>query len=260
MPAQPAPSSENLLLGKGQVFFDRLTSAGVTTGLKHLGNVETFELTTADDTVEKYSSMVKSAPLYKRVNRRRTVTLRITGDEFHPENMALATMGDLAVLVQVATPIVAEAVYPATFPGAYFTTKKLGPVTAVVVKFGAGAGVLGVDYAVINANAGLIRILPGTILTGAVTVDYTPTAYTATTGPKVVGGGNSGIIQGKILYVGDPAAGPAQMVEVWSVSISPDGAIGLISEDFATMSLTATVQDDSANHATNPLYQITYLP
>jgi len=257
MPAQPAPSSENLLLGKGQVFFDRFDGSGLPTGLKHLGNVETFEITISDDKVQKYSSMTAGAPLYKEVNRRRTCTLKLVGDEFHPENMALANMGSQASLVQTATPVTAEAVYSSTFKGAYFQTKKLGPISAVAVKFGATTGVLNTDYAIINAAVGLLRILPGTILTGAVTIDYTPTAY-STNGPAVISGGVSGVVQGRILYVSDNSTGPNLVVEVWRANISPDGAIGLISDDFAQMSLTAAILDDSLAHPVSPLYEIRY--
>jgi hypothetical protein len=260
MPAQAAPSSENLLLGKGQVFFDRFDVNGVSQGLRHLGNVETFELTTADDNVDKYSSMTAGAPLYKRVNRRRTVTLRITGDEFHPENMALVTMGSQSTLAQPATAVVGEVITATTVPGIYYVTKKLGPISAVVVHFGAGAGVLGVDYAIVDANSGLIRILPGTVLTGAVTIDYTPTAYSSTTSPQVIHGGVSGTISGKILFLGDPSTGPKVKVEVWHVNITPDGAVGLISDDYATMGLSAAVLDDAINHPASPLYELTYLP
>lgn len=260
MPAQNAPSSENLLLGKGQVLFDRFDAAGARTGFRHLGNIETLELTTADDKVQKFSSMSQGAPLYKEVNRRRTVTLKLTGDEFHPDNLALILMGNLATLVQAATAVVAEAIFPTTVPGAYFKLAKLGPYTAVAIKFGATPGVIGVDYALVDAKLGVYQILPGTVLTGVVTADYTPTAYTGTTGPKVVGGGTAGTIQGALMFVGDPSTGPKVLLEVWRTNVSPDGALGLISDDFATLGLTMAVLDDSAAHPSNPLYQITYAP
>lgn len=260
MQAQNAPSSDNLLLGKGQVLFDRFDSNGVRTGFRHMGNVETLELTTADDKVQKFSSMSAGAPLYREVNRRRAVTLKLTGDEFHPDNLALILMGDTSVLVQAATAVVGEAIFPSTVPGAFFKLAKLGPYTAVAIKFGAGVGVAGVDYRVVDAVLGVYQILPGTILTGAVTADYTPTAYTGTTGPKVVGGGVSGTIAGALMFVGDPSTGPKMLVEVWHVNVSPDGALGLISDDFATLGLTMAVLDDSANHPAHPLYQITYSP
>jgi hypothetical protein len=248
-PVFSAPSSENLLLGKGQVFFDRFDAAGLPTGLRHLGNVETFEITTSDDNVDKYSSMTAGAPLYKRVNRRRTQTLRIVGDEFHPENMALAVMGDVSTLAQAATAVVGEPIAATTNPGTYYKTAKLGPISAVAVHFGAGAGVLNTDYAIVDANVGLIRILPGTILTGAVTIDYTPTAYSTAAGPKRVAGGVAGIVQGKVVFIGDPTTGPSTVVNVWRVNITPDGAVGLISDEYAQMTLSAAVLDDSPTHA-----------
>lgn len=255
---QTAPSSENLLLGKGQVFFDRFDVNGVSTGFRHIGNVETFELTTTDDKVQKFSSMSAGAPLYKEVNRRRTAVLTLTGSEFHPENMALVTMGEQSTLVQTATAVVAEPVAPATVPGAYYMTKKLGPITAVTLTFGATPGVLGTDYEILNANVGLFRILPGTALTGAVTIDYTPTAYTSPTGPAMISGGSAGVIQGAVRFIGDPSTGPEMIVDVWRANVSPNGAVGLISDDFANLSLTMAILEDAVANPAFPLYRIIY--
>lgn len=260
MPPQPAPSSENLLLGKGQVFFDRFSNAGLSTGFKHLGNVETFELATADDKVQKFSSMTAGAPLYKEVNRRRTTTLTLTGSEFHPENMALVTMGDQSELTQVATAVVAEPVSPTTVKGAYYMTQKLGPVSAFSVNFGATPGVLGTDYAILNANVGMWRVLPGTALTGAVTVSYTPTAYTAGSGPAMIAGGSAGVIQGAVRFFGDPSTGPDMIVDVWRANVSPNGPVGLIGDDFATLALTMAILEDAVAHPAFPLYRIIYPP
>lgn len=260
MPAHTPPSSDNLLLGKGIVLFNRWDPNGVPTSFKHLGNVDKFDLQTADTKVQKFSAMQAAAPLYKEVITKRIVTLTLTGSEFHPDNFALATQGNVSTLVQPATAIVAEAVAPTTVPGSYFVTKVLGPISAVAVKFGAGAGVLGVDYEILNAKVGLIHILPTTILTGAVTVDYTPTAYTGTTGPSVVSGGAVGKIEGSLKFIGDPTSGPAMLVDVWHVVVAPNGAVGLISDNFADLSLSMTIFDDSVNHPASPLYQSLYLP
>jgi hypothetical protein len=260
MPSQTAPNPNNLLLGKGQVLFDRYDVNGVSTGFRHLGNVERFEITTADDKVQKYSSMTASAPLYGESLRRRTATIGVTGDEFNADNVAIAQGGDVVTLVQTATAVVAEALAASTVPGSFVKLAKLGPYTGVAVKFGVTTGVLGVDYQFMNAKAGVIQILPGTALTGAVTADYTPTAYTSTAGPKVVRGASVGNIVGRLMFIGDPSSGPAQLVEVWRCTVSPDGALGYISDDYATMGMTFTILDDAANHPTNPLYQTTYLP
>lgn len=256
MPVIYPPSSDNLLVGKGIVLFNRFDATGAPTGWKHLGNVEKLEASLADTKLQKFSSMVHGAPLYKEVLTKRIVTLALTLDEFHPDNLSLGVTGSVSNLVQAATPIVGEAVAPSTVPGTYFVTKLLGPITAVTVHFGASAGVLGTDYTIANANAGLIYILPTTTLTGAVTVDYTPTAYTGTTGPQVVSAGALSKIEGALKFIGDPTTGPAYNADVWHVGVEPNGAIGLISDDFGTMQLNMEVFDDSANHPASPLWQL----
>jgi hypothetical protein len=260
MPVKAPPSSDNLYLGKGQVLFNRFDVNNALTYWRHLGNVDKFDLSTADTKVQKFSAMQASAPLYKEVITKRIVTLALTLSEFHPENLALFTQGSTSTLVQAATPVVAEPISATTVPGSFYVTKLLGPITAVSVKFGAGAGVAGVDFTVVDAKAGLIQILPGTILTGAVTVDYTPTAYTGTTGPSVISGGSVGRIEGALKFLGDPTSGPRQNVDVWHVLISPNGALGLISDGFADIGLNMEVLDDSTNHPASPLYQMINLP
>lgn len=260
MPVQNAPSSENLLLGKGQILFDRFDANGNSTGFRHLGNIDKFDLTTNDTKTQKYSAMESTAPLLKEIVTKRLVTLALTGSEFTPGNMALITQGDVSQLIQLATAVVAEPISDTTIPDLYYVTKKLGPISAVAVKFDAVAGVAGVDYEIVDANTGLIHILPGTILAGAVTVDYTPTAYDATNGPNVVSGGTAARVEGALKFIGDPTAGPAVIVDVWHVQVSPNGALSLISDDWADMSLNMEVLSDRANHPAAPLYQVTYLP
>lgn len=260
MPAKLPPSSDNVLLGKGQVLFNRFDDSGLPTVWRHLGDVDQFDLSSSDTKVQKFSGMQASAPLYKEVITRRVVTLTLKGAEFAPDNTALLAQGVVSTLVQAATAIVDEPVADVTVPGSYYVTKLLGPVTAITMNFGATPGVLGTDYEIVDASLALIHILPGTILTGAVTISYTPTAYTGTTGPAVVGGGKSGKIEGAVQFIPDPTSGPAMKVDVWHVQVSPNGALSLIGDDFADLSLTMEVLDDSAVHAASPLYQITYLP
>lgn len=260
-PLIAAPDSGNLLLGKGKVYFNRKVGAALT-GYRHLGNVERFELTTNDDVLEKFSSMSAPAPLYKSVTRRRNVSLNLTLDEFDPENVALVLMGTVALSTQAATPIVDEIMSTSSLLGRTYRTAKLGPITAVTVeKSPATALTAGVDYVIDDANLGLIRIISNTILTDGSTilVTYTPTAYTAGTSIKTIEGGVQTLIEGAVLFVPDPTLGPKQMVEVWSVSSRPDGALGLISDEFAQAGLVMAVQDDSVNHPTSPLYRVTLL-
>ncbi len=262
MPVYPSPNAENLLLGKGKVFFSRKEASGVAAGFRHLGNVETFELTTEDDVLEKFSSQYAAAPLLKSVSRRRSVALRLAFDEFSPFNLSLALMGTTVTsAAQPATAVVGEVMTLDVLKGGFYKTVKMGPITGVTVKQGAATLVLGTDYTIYDAVIGVIQILESsaTVIDGsAITIDYTPTAYPS--GLTTVRGGITSKIEGSVLFLPDPTTGPKMQVEVWSVSVRPDGALGLISEDFAQMGLTMAVQDDSTNHPTSPLYDITYLP
>lgn len=260
-----SPSAENLLLGKGELLFSRKIN-GVLQGHRHIGNVETFELTTADDVLEKYNSMNAAASLYKRITRRRDVTLRVTADEFTPENLALMLMGtSQQSAAQAATAVAGEVLTEDVLLGGYYKFAKMGPHTAISLATpGATADValvLGTDYRIHDANVGVVQILPGAtnIAAGAtLKASYTPTAYAS--GLTEVLGGNASVVEGSVLFLPDPTSGPKMMVEVWSVSVNPDGALGLISDEFAQMAMTMAVQSDDEGHPTNPLYKVTYVP
>lgn len=259
MTVKATPSSDLLYLGKGLFLFNRFDASNNPTTWRHLGNVDSAELSSNNTKVQKFSAMQASAPLYKEVITKRIATLALKLNEFHPENLALFGQGQVNYLSQVATAVVGEAVAATTVPGSYFTTAKLGPISAVAVKFAATPGVLGTDYEITNAKVGLIHILATTALTGAVTIDYTPTAY-ATTVVPIVAGGYSGRIEGALKFVGDPTAGPAQVIDFWHCLVSPDGSLQMIADDFGDLGLSLEVFDDSVNHPSAPIFQSVYLP
>lgn len=76
--------------------------------------------------------------------------------------------------------------------------------------------------------------------------------------PKVSGATVS-IIEGELLFLGDPSYGPCYNAEFWHVSITPNGDIGLLSDDFATFELNFTCLDDSINHPDDPMYRLVKL-
>lgn len=272
MPAQVlAPNSNDLFLGKGQLFFDRYSAAPTKQGLIHLGNIETFEITTEDDTIEKKSSMSAASPVLKKVTRGRKVTLKVVGSDFAQDAVALALMGDLNEQTQAATPVVGEIIALAAVvkKGRYYRiTGRYGPLSAIVIKQGATTLVSGTDYVVTDSVNGIIQTLQSspTIVDGVgnLTADYTPTVYASGTGIQTIRGGNKSLIEGGFFFSPDPASGPKMAVQVFRTSISPDGALGFISDDFASWSLQATVLDDSAGlfggSTLEPLYRVSYLP
>lgn len=261
MPSTQAPSSDNLLLGKGAVYFKKNAASNNTgEGFIHLGNVESFDLIAEVDVVDKYESMSSEANLYKSAVRRRTFSCKIQGSEFSKENLALACLGSTTWGNQAATPVTSENLTTNALHGATYRTAKLGPISAVLVKKGANNLVLNNDYTIPDAATGLIKLaaVSANFVTGdTLLVDYTPTAYNNNIAQ--VEGGISAQTEGMLLFVGDPAAGPAVMVEIWKVLVMPAGQLGLISEDWAQFQLGLKVLLDLVNHAANPVFRVTYL-
>ena len=93
-------NGNNILLGRGKIYFDRFDATGARTGELFLGNCPTFEITPTSEDIKKYSSADKAADLIASDVLRTTLALRIVGDEFSKENLAMALFGDTATLAQ----------------------------------------------------------------------------------------------------------------------------------------------------------------
>lgn len=274
MPPFKSPSAELLRLGAGEFLFDKHDPVtGASTGFRHLGNVETLEMTTTDDKLVKKSSMSRARPVYKSVTRSRDVILRAVGDEWSADNLALMLMGSVAYATQASAPVVDQVLYadvPAPTLGEalgdrFFHVGKLN-INTVSMKIGA-VSLTAADFEVYNAKMGVIKILAAStdVTNGAddLLVSFTPVAITGTDSP-VVRGGTESEIQGSVLFIEDNSAGENHILRVWSVSVSPDGALGLISEEFATFALNMAVQDDSqgvhGGTVDDPLYHLQLVP
>jgi hypothetical protein len=169
-------------------------------------------------------------------------------------------MGTTAAYTQAGTGVTGEAVFASTVPGSYFFTAKLGPISAVTVHFGASVGVLGTDYIIVDAVAGLIQITATTILTGAVTVDYTPTAIVAGGGAIDLSSSLAPLITCGFKYLGNPTRGRRRVIEIWQASVTPDGTHDLITDDYGSLQINGAILVDSVNHPTSPLFLDRWFP
>ncbi len=251
-----------LLLGRGKLYFDRFTDLGVKTGERFLGNCTRLEATTTDDLREKYSSATEDSPLMKSVNVRRTMELALTLDEFDPENVALALMGEAGYLAaQTGAAVTAEA-HADVIQGRWYKLAYRGktgtPITALSVKGAGGTPTYTIttDYLVDLVGGRVYIVEGGTITSGSdIQVAYTYPTTTATDIPKVVAG-TKNTVEGMLRFIGDPAAGPVYECEIWHVSLTPDGPIGLISDDFAEFPLKGKILSDAVAHPTEPLWRL----
>jgi hypothetical protein len=246
------PSGDNLLLGKGKVYFDRFDD-GDPTGERFLGNCTSLEMSHTDELKEKYSSCSPSSPLLKSVNIRRTMEFTLVLDEFSKENVALALMGTNTVLAQGAGgPVSPHQDVVGVKQGCFYDLGKRN-IKSVAVKKSGGTPtyVVDEDYTV-DAVSGRIYIVPAGDITDGYDLEVTY-SWDADTSP-VIRAGVSNVIEGFLRFIGDPACGPAYEVQVWKVSVTRDGAIGLISDDYANFTLKGKVLDDSVNHEDEPYF------
>lgn len=255
MASSTAPNGNNLILGKGALYFDQLDTSGNKTGELHLGNCETFEITPTADMATKKSSMDKSAGVIAQAVKSVQIDLAIKGNEFNKENLALVFLGTTAAFTQGTGTVTSETVTSSAKKGRYYATLYRN-ISAVTVKAGVAGSTsmtAGTDYTV-DAVSGRIYVVPGGgIAVGdIIKVDYT---YSAITSQKVIAGTVPNV-RGFLRYVSDNSAGDNKEVQIWNAQLHPDGAIGFISDDYADWTIKGTIINDAANHPTEPYFRV----
>ena len=242
-----------ILLGRGKVYFDRFDSSGNPTGEIFLGNCPSFEITPTPEEIKKYSSASKAADLIASDVIRTALAIRIAGDEFSKENLAMALFGETGTVSQTTADITAEA-HGGCLQDRYY--KMLYRDISAVTVSGTGGTptyVLTDDYT-IDGPTGRIYIVPegGIADDTDLEVDYT---Y-ATIALDTILGMTETSVKGLIRFIGDPARGPVYEIEIWRASVRSDGAIGFISDEYAQWTLSGDIESDAPNHPTEPHFRM----
>ena len=174
-------NSNNVLLGRGRLFFDRWSSSNVdTNGLAFLGDCSKLEISTSDDKAQIYDYAQSSVPLLNEVVTKREVSVAMTLHEYTKENLALVLMGVEAGATQSSGSITGETLTTSVTKGKSYQTANRS-ISSVVVKKGASTLVLDTDYNIVDAPLGIIHITTtGSTLTNGdtITVDYAKAAIT----------------------------------------------------------------------------------
>lgn len=249
------PNSNNLDLGAGEVWFDRFDANGKVTGMRHLGNVDTFELTFAVDKKEKKNAMDGAKATYAEVNVGSSAEVSMVLSEYTKENLALAMLGTSGYFTQAAdAAVVDRPVGPDVAANVQLDTLlDLGCFNPTVTAVKQGVTTLAPDAYVVDAEAGTIKLLSS--YTGVdAAVAGTLVTWSGSI-PAIVAGDKkwkvqalaTGIIKGRLRYksAANQVAGPRKVVDVWIVGLAPDGAMGLITEDFGTFTLKGKVYADT---------------
>lgn len=91
MANQAFSESQDLMVGAGELYFKRKDDPN---GFHHLGNAESFNITTDITTVEKNSSMNRRRELMSSVVTAVAPSASITLNEYNPYNLALGLFGE----------------------------------------------------------------------------------------------------------------------------------------------------------------------
>lgn len=246
-------TSKDLWLGAGKLFFNRLDKDGKQTGERPLGNAPEFTVTTTTEKKEKYSSMEAAKGLLESIVVKITNTAKTKLDYFSPANLALALMGEEGVFTQTAA-TGKDVKFTKVTQGMFYNLGYKAVKNVIVDHITAGTPyVVGTDYKV-DAKTGRIEIIVGGGIADGSDIDVT--FDIGDCAMVKISGGVARKIEGYLHFVGDPTMGPAYEGEFWRVSITPDGDLGFISEDWGSIGLTIDIQNDSENHPDDPYYRL----
>ena len=171
MSNQAQSLASDLMVGAGEVWFNRKSASKDSNGFHHLGNVDEFNITVDVTTVEKNSSMNKKRTLMAVVTTAVKPSASLTLTEYNPYDLALGLYGEEAITLQEKATLTDEQYTLASVPGIITLTDADGnryyDVKDVVVKPN-GAG---------TAAA--------TVLTAPSSMTFTGSTLTDTKGGKI---------------------------------------------------------------------------
>jgi hypothetical protein len=260
------PSSDNVMFGRGKILFAAHVGGATSNQYIHLGNCDTFSIGVVPEKVSLTNYMTETSAVYKEVVKKVDIPIKISGFEFASSNMKLVFMGDTTSYTQTAATITGETIATASMTGlkgSFFATTKRSISSPTLIQ-GTSTLTSGTDYTIEDASRGVIKVLS----TGAVVADgtsllltYAHAALTGSGALTVVRGGVDTSVEGRLLFLPDNTTGPDNEVQVWNATLTPDGEIPFISDEFAKWNLSGQAQDDSAGtyggSSSNPYFQVT---
>lgn len=250
------PTTRNIVLGSGRVFFDKFDSQGRPTGELYMAETPGFELTVTPESIEIMSDDGPVAESLVNVTKSVSRNFALTTKNVTDESLALFLIGTAASQSTVVGNVVDQAINNGVGvkPGHWY---QLGVtagqptgvrgISTVVIKEGAATKTVGTDY-VLDADLGRIYVVSGgSIAEGdIITASYAKTAVSWTE----VTSNDLGAAKGALRYVADNTAGANRDLYVPSCVLEPNGTAAFKSRDTAqTLGFTVKVQKPSDGRA-----------
>ncbi len=261
------PSPQNYTLGKGILYFDKFNpTTQKYEGSRDMGNSPEVSMTIAPEKLPHFNSRGGLKVKDKEIVTEMTMGISFTLDEPNRENLALMFMADQVTVTQLIQADKTKEIGSVALGRFYDLDFKkisnpLGVSSVSVDEKAPGTKeyVEGVDYTIDYTN-GRIFILyasttavPATIVAGdtiVVTYDADACVYSKLQAL------NQTEIEGKLRFISDNPVGENHDMQAWRVSLIPSGDLGLIGEDWMTLSFEAEVLKDEVGHPASPFMDI----
>lgn len=228
-------------LGSGELYGDRLTDDGSSTGLLHLGNATKFAITEGSDIKERLSTGIGTyGQVLDTASIKKPSKVAITLDDINKDNLAMAMLGDVTALNQGAGSLAGE---PINAKEGKFVRLSKGNLTSgtVVVKDQTDTTtyVDGTDYEV-HYRIGMIKVLTGgTIADGA---EIHVSADHAAISGFMVSGGVRPTVKMKLLLDGRNLAGNHVLVDVDEAVLTPSGEVDFLSNNWTSITMGGSLR------------------
>lgn len=263
-------------LGRGKVYIAALTSGDTgDEGWRDLGNATEFNVNVETETLEHLNSQSGLKVVDKEVVLSQKMNLALTIDQLNFQNLAMFMSGTSheAAFTNPTVAGVTERTLISSAPdysatgGRWYDLRNAAGVrcydiaTANLTLNSDTAGddntlVEGTDYDV-DEKWGRVFIRPGTTLVDAGDdVTFTLAADAGAVSVNEVRGLTQTSVIVALKFVGSNPANNDEEVEIQfhQVSLKPDGDLGLISDDWTTMSFTAKAESNTVLGGTNSPY------
>lgn len=233
--------SNNLVLGRGKLYFDRFAPGTTTkTGERYLGSTPAFSLTGETQELKHYSSEEGLQVQDESVTLRIDYSGSLTVENINQDNLALFFFGtsETATIASAAGETERFTATPGLFYQMGATAAKpegVENVSALSISIdpdgAATAAVLDTDYSVDLAE-GFIEILPGGGISAGDTIEVTYD-IDAQTQDRVLSG--TEVIQGALRFRSRNGVGNQRNFYMPKVNLAPNGEFALKGEEWQNM-------------------------
>jgi hypothetical protein len=228
-----SPSTENLTLGTGTVYFQKTGE----TAWRHVGNVPELEISLSVERRDHFSSMGASRAKDKSVVLTKSGTARMVLEELTPENLELMLMGAPSAAAVNLSTTVDTTNGDATLANLAAVTNLVEGRRYNIVGTASGSPIPadatfvfdGVDGGEMDATADATATATAVTITGVIALEIFGTTE----------------VTGKLRYVGENDVGNKITMELNNVSIAPTGSFNPISDDWLQMEVTGELLADS---------------